>query len=210
MAGHEGRSQRLTGPSPKGGKVVWDSRSDPHSEQSWEADDLVSKGFMSDKALAAKFETTLALKNLGLDRYDAVHVAGGAGATFDLFPNEDVARVLEHFWARDKVVGAICHGTVALGNNPDRVVGRRVTGFSLEEDREVERQAEEGFKIPHYPQTILEEAGTAYTNAEPWTPRVVQDGKLVTGQNQQSASEYGIVLFHVLAGRSPVATSAPA
>ena len=35
-------------------------------------------------------------------------------------------------------------------------------------------------------------------------PPVVVDGKLVTGQNQQSASEYGIVLLHAIAGRSPV------
>jgi putative intracellular protease/amidase len=32
-----------------------------------------------------------------------------------LYPNEDVAKALEHFWSRDKVVGAICHGAIALG-----------------------------------------------------------------------------------------------
>jgi putative intracellular protease/amidase len=196
--------------SPKGGKVVWDPRSDPRSEQSWEAEDLVSKGFLSDKALAAKLDTTLALRDLDLERYDAVHAVGGAGATVDLYPNEDVARVLEYFWARDRVIGAICHGTIALGNIPERVRGRHVTGFTLVEDQEVERLAEDGFKLPNYPQKILEDAGTAFSNAEPWAPCVVRDGKLVTGQNQQSASEYGIVLFHAMAGRSPVSLAAAA
>src|SRR6202000_630948 len=99
--------------SPRGGKVVWDRYSDPYFKDSTEPDDLVSKGFLSDKALVAKLETTLTLKEVDLDRYDAVHVAGGRGATFDLYPNEDVARVLEHFWSKDQVVGAICHGAIA-------------------------------------------------------------------------------------------------
>jgi hypothetical protein len=30
------------------------------------------------------------------------------------------------------------------------------------------------------------------------------DGKLITGQNQQSASEYGIALLRLVAGFSPV------
>jgi len=193
--------------SPKGGKIVWSPFSDPYFKQSQEAEDLVSKGFLSDKVLAAKLATTLILREVDLDRYDAVHVAGGQGATYDLYPNEDVAKALEHFWARDKVVGAICHGAIALGNNPDRVRGRRATGFSLEGDRGLERQFGAGFFLPRYPQKVLEEVGAIYTSAEPYAPCVVIDGKLVTGQNQQSASEYGIVLLHAIAGRSPVSAA---
>ena len=86
--------------SPNGGKVVWDPYSDPYFKNSTEPDDLVSKGFLSDKTLVAKLDTTLRLRDVNLDIYDAVHVAGGRGATFDLYPNDDVARALEHFWAR--------------------------------------------------------------------------------------------------------------
>jgi putative intracellular protease/amidase len=190
--------------SPAGGKVVWDSYSDPYFKDSTEPDDLVSKGFLSDNALRAKLETTLTLKDVDLSRYDAVHVAGGRGATFDLFPNEDVAKALEHFWARDKVVGAICHGAIALGNIPNRVRGRRVTGYTLEGDRALERLFGSGFLIPHYPQSVLEAAGTVYSRVAPNDPYVVIDGKLVTGQNQQSASEYALVLLHAITGSSPV------
>jgi putative intracellular protease/amidase len=191
--------------SPAGGKVVWDRYSDPYFENSMEPDDLVSKGFLSDKALAAKLETTLKLKDVDLSLYDAIHVAGGRGATFDLFPNQDVATALEYFWARDKVVGAICHGAIALGNIPERVRGRRVTGYTLEGDRQLQALFGSGFLIPHYPQTVLEEAGTVYTRVAPNDPLVVIDGKLVTGQNQQSASEYALVLLHAMTGSSPVA-----
>ncbi len=40
--------------SPAGGQVVYDRYSDPYFEHSTEADDLVSKGFLSDKALVAR------------------------------------------------------------------------------------------------------------------------------------------------------------
>jgi putative intracellular protease/amidase len=190
--------------SPSGGKVVWDPYSDPYFEHSTEPDDLVSKGFLSDEALIGKLETTLALTTVDLNRYDAVHVAGGRGATFDLYPNTDVAAALEHFWSRDQVVGAICHGAIALGNVPDRIRGRRATGYTLEGDRDLERQFGSGFVIPHYPQTVLEDVGAKYSRVAPNDPYVIRDGKLVTGQNQQSASEYALVLLHAMAGQSPV------
>jgi putative intracellular protease/amidase len=88
--------------------------------------------FLSDPNLVAKLETTQKLSDVDLSLYDAVHVAGGRGATFDLFPNEVVGQALEHFWSKQKVVGAICHGAIALGNNPDRIKGRRLTGYTLE------------------------------------------------------------------------------
>ncbi len=191
--------------SPQGGKVVYDRYSDPYFDQSTEANDLVSKGFLSDKALVAKLDSTRKLKDVDLSVYDAVHVAGGRGATFDLYPNDDVAKALEYFWAKDKVVGAICHGAIALGNIPDRIRGRRTTGYTLEGDKELQRMFGSSFLIPHFPQTVLEEAGSLYSRVAPNDPYVIRDGKLVTGQNQQSASEYALVLLHTMTGQSPVA-----
>jgi putative intracellular protease/amidase len=190
--------------SPNGGKIVWSPYSDPYGEGSQEPDDLVSKGFLSDQTLVERLENTLKLKDVNLDDYDAVHVAGGQGATYDLFPNEDVGRTLEYFWAKNKIVGAICHGAISLGNIPDRIRGRNATGYSLEGDRQLESFFGPSFVLPHYPQKVLEEAGVVYSCDEPAAPRVVVDGKLITGQNQQSASEYALVLYHAMAGRTPI------
>jgi putative intracellular protease/amidase len=193
--------------SPKGGKVVWSPLSDPYGEGSQEPEDLVSKGFLSDDGLVERLNSTMKLADVDLDQYDFIHVAGGQGATYDLFPNEDVARTLEHFWSSDKVVGAICHGAIALGNVPERVQGHRVTGYSLEGDRALESYFGPGFFIPHYPQKVLEDVGTVYSSVAYTDPLVVVDGKLITGQNQQSASEYAIALLHLIAGESPVAAA---
>ena len=183
--------------------MKWDRTSDPYSEGSWEADDLVSKRFLSDQALAARLEAAIALKDVRPEAYDAVHVVGGGGAAVDLYPSSQLARILEHFWAANKVVGAICHGSIALANNPDPVAGRRATGFSRQEDREAEKLYGVDF-IPNFPQPNMEKAGIDFVHVEPWGVRVVVDGKLVTGQNQMSASEYAIAFNHVLTGKNPV------
>jgi putative intracellular protease/amidase len=151
----------------------------------------VSKGFLSDKTLTARLDSTIALRDVHPENYDAVHVVGGGGAAVDLYPNAQVTQIFEHFWAAGKVVGAICHGAIALANNPDRVTGRRATGFSRQEDSEAERLYGKDF-IPNFPEPIMEKAGINFV------------GKLITGQNQQSASEYAIAFNHVLAGESPV------
>jgi putative intracellular protease/amidase len=190
--------------SPAGGKVVYDPYSDPYFKNSTEPEDLVSKGFLSDKALVGKLEKTLVLKDVDLSQFDAVHVAGGRGATFDLYPNPDVSKALEYFWAKDKVVGAICHGAIALGNIPERIRGRKTTGYTREGDENLQRMFGKDFLIPHFPQTVLEETGSAYSRAGADDPYVIRDGKLITGQNQQSASEYALVFLHTLTGRRPV------
>jgi putative intracellular protease/amidase len=119
-------------------------------------------------------------------------VAGGRGATFDLVPNEDVATAIEYFWARDKVVGAICHGAIALANIPERLRGRKVTAFSLEEDRALERQFGSG--IPRYPQPTLEQAGAVYTNARARAPTSSWTGNLsparISNRRRNMASRY--------------------
>ena len=163
----------------------------------------MSKGFLSDKALVEKVDNTLALADVDLDSYEAVHVIGGIGAAVDLFPSEEIGRVLEHFFAKGQLVGAICHGVIALGNNSNRIDGKQVTGFSLAEDLEAEKIYGKDF-IPNYPQPVLEKAGAKFSHVEPWGVRVQVDGRLITGQNQQSASEYTLAFYHLLTGHNPV------
>ena len=197
------RGHEITLASPKGGKVKHDRLSNPSTEGSWEANDIVSKGFLSDASLSELLETTTSLDEIRPEEYDAVHVVGGTGAAVDLYPNDRVAEVLEYFWASGKIVGAICHGTIALGNNPNRVSGKHATGFSLDEDVAAEEIYGKNF-IPNYPQPVLEKVGVKFSHVGQWGVRVVVDGKLITGQNQQSASEYSVAFNHLLAGENPV------
>lgn len=191
--------------SPAGGKVRYDPMSDPFAENSWEAQDLVSKGFLSEKSLVERLSSTIALKDVDPSLYDAIHVVGGGGAAVDLFPNQDLAKLLEYFWSEGKIVGAICHGSIALANIPNLVAGKRATGFSRAEDAEVETLYGKDF-IPYWPQVEMEKAGIRYSASTELGFQVVLDGKLITGQNQKAASEYSIAFIHLLFGNDVVVT----
>ncbi len=193
--------------SPDGGQVGYVSKSDPYAPDSTERDDLVSKGFLSDPALVEKLATTRRLESADPDQYSAIHIVGGMGATVDLYPNEALGRLLETFWTQGKVVAALCHGAITLANGQidegtgpvSLVAGRRVTGYSVAEDRDLERQrGSDRPLIPYYPQTVLEQAGGIYECAGLQLPHVVQDGRLLSGQNQESATDYGMRLRDML------------
>lgn len=191
--------------SPLGGRVTFDATSDPYSSNSWEKDDLVSKGFLSDPSLLERLNNSIPLIDVNPADYDAIHIVGGGGAAVDLYPNSELAKILEHFWSENKVIGAVCHGAIALANNPERVAGKTATGFSRAEDRQVEELYGNDF-IPNFPQPVMEQAGIKFVHTAPWDLQVVVDGKLITGQNQQSASEYAIAFNHLLSGNTPVLT----
>lgn len=189
--------------SPAGGAVRPDLMSLPDAEGSWESDDLVSRGFLADRVLADRLNATLRLRDVDIADYDAVHVVGGAGPAVDLYPNAQVAEILRGFWNSGKIVGTICHGSIVLANIPEIVKGKRATGFSRAEDRLAEQIYGTDF-IPHFPEPTMVAAGIDFVHVEPWGVRVVVDGRLITGQNQQSASEYAIAYIHLLQGATPV------
>jgi putative intracellular protease/amidase len=190
--------------SPEGGKVVHDPYSDPYFEHSTEADDLVSKGFLSDKALVAKLGATLKLKDVDLGRYDAVHVAGGRGVTFDLCRTGMWEGLSSTSGQKTRSSGLYATARSPSGMFPIVFVA---AGYTLGGDKELQRLFGSSFIIPRFPQTVLEEVGSIYSRVAPNNPYVIRDDKLVTAQNQQSASEYALVLLHAMTGQNLVSAA---
>ena len=190
--------------SPLGGKVTYDPYSDPYFERSTEADDLVSKGFLSDKELVARLELTAKLSDVDLTPYDAVHVAGGRGADLRSLSQQGRQKALNYFWEKDKVVGAICMARSRLGISLTLSAAAERRAIPWRSDKALQQMFGSGFLIPHYPQTVLEEAGSTYSRVGANDHYVIRDGKLVTGQNQQSASEYGLTFLHAMTDSTPV------
>lgn len=87
-----------------------------------------------------------------------------------------------------------------MGNIPERIRGRKTTGYTLEGDQ-LQRMFGSGFLIPHYPQIVLKEAGSLYWRVAPDDPYVIRDGKLVTGQNQHTRTAYLHAVSRLLAAR---------
>ena len=113
---HEFTNKRydVTIASPEGGRVEVDALSDPRDESRWSADDLISMGALNTPEITGLLENTPALRDLDLDRFDAIVVAGGQAPMFQYRDHEDLKRAIAHFYESGKPTGVLCHGVSAL------------------------------------------------------------------------------------------------
>ena len=122
--------------------------------------------------------------------FDLVFVPGGHGPMEDLAVSEAFGALVREFTDASKPVAAVCHGPAALlpahgGTGEWLFAGRRVTGFSNEEEAQV------GFadKAAWCLEDRLVSIGGRFERAgAPWQPHVVVDGNLYTGQNPASSA----------------------
>lgn len=161
--------------SPKGGKPP----ADPKSEGS---DAAAVKRFLADPKAMGLLETTKRLDAVTA-AFDAVFVVGGHGVMWDLAESEVLAKILEGASDAGRVVAAVCHGPAAFAKVGRLVAGKRVTGFSNEEEDAV------GLTpiVPFALETKLRELGGRYERGPKWGSFAVRDGNLVTGQNPASS-----------------------
>ena len=181
--------------SPQGGKPPVD----PNSVSS---PDTINAAFTADPALAAKLEHTLTPEEVDPDRYVAIYYAGGHGAMWDLVDDRRIAQIAARMHAEGKPVSAVCHGSAALLNIPSEngerlIAGRRVTGFANEEERMIGLTE----VVPFLLEDELRARGAQYTKARlPFVSHVVSSGRIVSGQNPQSARDVGTALVTELRG----------
>ena len=167
--------------SPRGGRPP----ADPKSEGDATED---TKWFLDNPEAAAKLDHTLRLDAIK-SVYDAYFVVGGHGVMWDLADSAAAQATLANAFDAGKVVAAVCHGPAALVNVRLRdgsalVKGRRVAGFSDEEEKAV-GLAE---VVPFALETKLRELGGRYERGPLWASFAVRDGRLVTGQNPASST----------------------
>lgn len=118
--------------------------------------------------------------------YQAVLVLGGKGAMFDLAEHQPLQQLLADIAAQQKIIAAVCHGPAALLHvkNADGSLllqGKKVAGFSNQEEQMFAKEMLQLY--PFLLQDGLTKAGALYQHTGPMLPLVVQDGKLITGQN---------------------------
>lgn len=136
-------------------------------------------------------------------RYDAILFAGGHGAMWDFPGNTGLAALARAIYADGGVVSAVCHGPaglvgLTLEDGTALVAGRRVAAFTNEEEAAVGLTDVVPFSLADR----LSELGATHVPGPDWQPQVIRDGRLVTGQNPQSAHR---VAEEVLAALKPTA-----
>lgn len=161
--------------------------------------DAINARYWNDAAFRDAVRHTRRLGDVDASRYAGIFFAGGHGAMWDFPGNPDVQRVTREIYEAGGVVGAVCHGPAALvditlSNGVHLVAGKNVSAFTDSEERAV--QFDE--IVPFLLASRLEQRGAHHHAAPDWTAKVTVDGRLVSGQNPQSASGVGAAMRDVL------------
>ena len=168
--------------SPLGGQPPLDPQSDEASAQT-----DATRRFKTDDEAQAVLKSTLILKTVTADDFDAVFYPGGHGPIWDLSDDAHSVALIEAMLTAHKPVAAVCHAPGVLRNaklnGRSVVAGKKVTGFTNTE----EQAAGLTDIVPFRVEDMLKERGGFYSKANDWQPYVVTDGLLITGQNPASS-----------------------
>ena len=153
-----------------------------------------------DRAFMDRLKDTMRVADADVAKYDAIYMTGGHGVCFD-FDSPDLANLTAEFWEAGKVVSAVCHGPAGLlevkVGGEYLVKGKNVTGFSWAEEGLAKREK----AVPYNLEEELKKRGAKYGKATlPFVSHVVEDGRLVTGQNPASAAAVGEAVAKKLKG----------
>lgn len=178
----KGYEQRIV--SPKGGA----SPLEPRSLQ-WPNLDATAKAWLADAARMALLADTARPDAIDPAGFDAIYFTGGHAVMWDFPDAQELQRITRAIYERGGVVSSVCHGycgllNTTLSDGALLVAGRRLTGFSWRE----EVLAGVARKVPYNAEQEMQRRGALYEKALlPFVSKVVVDGRLVTGQNPQSA-----------------------
>ena len=160
---------------------------DPTSESTAAQTDETRR-FLADRVAQKALASTVTLASVNPDDYDAVFYSGGLGPVFDLTDNQESIAIIERMERAKKPIAAVCHGVAALrnarrANGAPLIEGRAVSGFSNSE----ELAANGTGLVPWFIEDEMRRLGGQYSCAADWSPHVVVDGNLITGQNPASS-----------------------
>jgi len=179
--------------STAGGKIEMDGYSNPTDASGYSAHDVISLGYMQQPAFMNMLANTKKLSDVKASQYDAIFLVGGQGPMYTFKGNKELQSLFAGFYEAGKPSAAVCHATTLLleakKSNGDLVVkGKTWTGFASAEEDFADKAV--GMKIQPY--RIEDEAkkiaGTTFKVAAPFSSYAIQDGNLITGQQQNSGT----------------------
>ncbi|MBB3037049.1 type 1 glutamine amidotransferase domain-containing protein [Hoyosella altamirensis] len=183
--------------SPKGGFSPLEPRSLKFPNV-----DKTAKAWKADPARMALLENTRSPDKINPANYDAIYYTGGHAVMYDFPDSEGLQRISREIFENGGVVSSVCHGycgllNVKLSDGSLLVEGRKLTGFAWTE--EVVARVDK--LVPYNVEEEMKKRGAVYEKGlVPFTPKAVVDGRLVTGQNPQSAKATAKKVVAVLEG----------
>lgn len=179
--------------STEGGKIMMDGYSDPTDASGYSAHDVISLGYMQLDWFNQMLENTRKLKEININDYQAIFLVGGQGPMYTFRGNPELEQLFANFYESGKPSAAVCHSATLLleakkSDGSLIVDGKTWTGFANAEEEYADKAV--GQKIQPY--WIEEEAkklpNTNFKVAAPFSSYAIEDGNLITGQQQNSGA----------------------
>ncbi|CAL2077948.1 type 1 glutamine amidotransferase domain-containing protein [Tenacibaculum sp. 190524A05c] len=192
--------------STEGGKIEMDGYSNPTDESGYSAHDVITLGYMQQDSFKEILSNTKSISEINQNEYDAIFLVGGQAPMYTFRGNEELAKLFAAFYEANKPSAAVCHSTTLLleaktSDGELLVKGKTWTGFANSEEDFADSAV--GMKIQPY--RIEDEArkllNTTFKVADPFTSYVIQDGNLITGQQQNSGFVAAKTIVNVLNNR---------
>jgi putative intracellular protease/amidase len=179
--------------STEGGKLMMDGYSNPTDASGYSAHDVISLGYMQQQWFNDMLANTRKLTDVHPADYVAIFLVGGQGPMYTFRGNHDLEKLFANFFESGKPTAAVCHSTALLleakkANGELLVNGKTWTGFADTEEEFADQAV--GMKIqPYRIETEAKKiAGTTFKVAAPFSSYAIQDGNLITGQQQNSGA----------------------
>ncbi len=178
----QGHEQHVV--SPQGGATPIEPRS-----LKWPYFDKSARKGRADPALSALLAKSARPQEIDAKDYDVIYFTGGHGVMWDFPDDEALQAITRDIYERGGIVSSVCHGYCGLLNTKLSdgrllVAGKRLTGFSWFE----EVLASVAKEVPCNVEAAMRRRGALYEKGLlPYASKVVVDGRLVTGQNPNSA-----------------------
>ena len=181
-----------------------DAYSNPTDPSGYSAHDVISLGYLQLDWFNEVLEHTKKLTEVNVEEYDAIFLVGGQGPMYTFGGNLDLEQLFANFYESGKPSAAVCHSTTLLLEAKKRdgsliVAGKTWTGFANAEEEFADQAV--GQKIQPY--WIEEEArklkNTTFKVAAPFSSYAIQDGNLITGQQQNSGAAAARLVVQQLA-----------
>lgn len=186
--------------SIKGGEIPIDPQSFYYIIKS-----VADNRYLKDKDFQAKVKNSLKIDDVDFTKYDAIMLAGGWGAAYDLGQSEELGKkISEAYYAETPIIGSVCHGALGLIQAKDNtgnllIKGRDLTGVT---DRQLKQLGV--FFTPLHPETELRKANanfkynSKFLDAFATITVVDQEKRFVTGQNQNSGHETAQKMMEII------------
>ena len=168
----------------------------------WPVVSAPDKRYLKDPLFQSKVTRSYKIDQVDMSQYDIVFLAGGWGAAYDFGQSAELGKKMSAAYANDSVIGGVCHGPLGLlqAKTEDGqllVEGRRVSAVTDKQIKEL------GIThTPMHPERDLRAAGVVFEAdsafRDLFANNVVVDGRLVTGQNQNSATETAVKMMQLL------------